>query len=702
MPGHSFRTQDRFSEDSLPYPEAPSEKVPIQTRTSSLHYEIVDSETLSASGKQVTYSPSANRFSELSQRALDLLDGPYGQRARRRARPKEPGIATNEEVRSFLREGGAQPFVREVADRVKQAHQKLGLWQELPPHEAYRRTLFPAALFLLDERDQSLLKNGMGNFAATSLDLESNVETNLFFAVREATGDNGEVQRHKLEALLGAAGARLLDQVNEQRASASDGARHLAQGEISPFEPDDRPLTSADVISLEVKDRKLLQEIMEAAPIPLSLPVLDVSKAANHTRLDDFQVLMVQHALGSIVPFVDALTEKGVAPQDMDFVTVPYSTNALVAKRLRERGLRLHDSTPLHTLAPRDIDAIMERDVFAALKSTVARAKVSGKKLLIIDDGGIVVRLLSGRAKTLKGNWADGHPYRDWLLENPGLELRIVEQTTRGITEALNVPLPAGVTLVDMARSRAKAYEGPMVGKNAHVVLEQALMDLGKGGPQGKHIAVIGYGVIGSAVAQALRRAGAHVTVADLNEESRARAVADGFQVVASAKEAISGKDMIVGCSGHRSVNREDFFDMKPGCVLASLSSKSLELFCDHLEGSMRITNGEPGVVYEAASASYGRAFKHHHIVEHGGNGLATRFSKASYYLVNNGCPATFTGDVNCVPPEEIQLTEAIKLEAVFQAARSPLGLGIVPLEEERQDRTLRSMDEYAPGWREP
>ena len=101
----------------------------------------------------------------------------------------------------------------------------------------------------------------------------------------------------------------------------------------------------------------------------------------------------------------------------------------------------------------------------------------------------------------------------------------------------------------------------------------------------------------------------------------------------------------------------------------------------------------------EAPVTRYGRAFQHHQVVEWNPD---DEFSQAVYYLVNNGCPATFTGNVNCVPPEDIQLTEAIKLEAVMQAVREPYGGGIVALEEDRQERVLDAMDTYRPGWREP
>lgn len=278
------------------------------------------------------------------------------------------------------------------------------------------------------------------------------------------------------------------------------------------------------------------------------------------------------------------------------------------------------------------------------------------------------------------------------------LPIRVVEQTTRGITEALSVgSLPPNITLVDMARSRAKGFEGPMVGKDAHVVLDRAMRDIGKGGIADKDIAIIGFGVIGGNVARALREAGARVTVFDADVQTRARAEAEGFRVVDELRSVLRDQDLVVGCTGHRSVQREDFYVMRSGTALASLSSKAMELFTDHLEGWMSPTMYPAEGHGEAPVATYGRAFQHHQIVD---NNPKDAFGQTVYYLLNNGCPVTFTGHVNAVPPEDIQLTEAIKLEAVLQASTSDVGLGIVPLEDARQERTLSSMDRFRPGWR--
>lgn len=654
------------------------------------------------SGDQVGYSPAAGKFQALCDKALDLVEGPYSQRARRKARGETMGgAASYREVMSEIDRGAGDKLAKHLMARIVAAHQARGTMTAGSPGLQHLRTVDREALRTLEPWEQKLLTNGAGNLPAVWLDLDSAIHNGLSLCFHRAMNANGTIDAAKVAAELSPAAVDVLHGAEQQFAARDPVLQHWAR-ERSAYEPDDRPVTKRDLQTLERQDRRLYQALLDAAPIPTSLPVLNASVAGDATRLDDCAVVMVQHALGSIVPFTQALMQKGVRPGDMEFVPVPYSTNAIVEQRLERQGLRVHDSCPDGVLAPRDVEKVMERDVLMALHSALQKSRVSRKKLVVIDDGGIVVRLLSGRAKTLGKDPLSRDPldslYHDVVEAYRTIPLRVVEQTTRGITEALSVgKLPPNITLVDMARSQAKAFEGPMVGKDAHLVLDRGMRDVGKGGIAGKHVALVGFGVIGGNVARALRDAGAIVTIYDADEETRARAQAEGFRVTDTLRAALAEQDLVVGASGHRSVQREDFYAMRRGTVLASLSSKAMELFTDHIDAWMSATMYPAQGHGEAPVARYGRAFQHHQIVD---NDPKNAFGQTVYYLLNNGCPVTFTGHVNAVPPEDIQLTEAIKLESVLQAATSEIGLGIVALEDARQQRTLESMDRYRPGWR--
>lgn len=646
----------------------------------------------------VGYSKTAGSFGALADRALDLVEGPYSQRALRQEREAAGGGPTYAEVMSELRGGAHLKVVEHVKRRLLEEGARLGIVTTTSPGFAHLAPVDPRAVAALEPWERQLLTNGAGRFCSSAFEVESYVHNGISLALHAAMRDDATIDPGKLSGTLGPTVLDVLGIATARFSSRDPALQHWASGARSPYEPDDRPLTTRDLRDLRRKDPALFGELIEAAPIPTTLPVLDAAAAGNEARLDDYVVVMVQHALGSIVPFTDKLMEKGVSPSNIEFVPVPYSTNAIVSHVVQARGISMNDSCPEGHIAPRDVEKIMERDVKRALDAALAKADKTGKKMLIIDDGGIVVRLLSGRAKTLTKTPEEAREYGDWVQRHASVPIRVVEQTTRGITEALAVgELPKNITLVDMARSEAKDFEGPMIGKDAHVVLDAAMRDVGKGGIKDREVVLLGYGTIGGNVARAMREVGARVTIYDIGDEGRAKAEADGFPVASTLREALAGKDLVVGCTGHRSVQREDFLALKRGAVIASLSSKAMEFFTDHLDGTMS------GDLYraqghgEAPVASYGRAFKHHQVVDsHDGE----VFGQALFYLVNSGCPATFTGHVNCVPPEDIQLTEAIKLEAVMQAAGSDVGHGIVPLEVPRQQRVLTAMDNYRPGWR--
>src|SRR6185503_6639813 len=105
----------------------------------------------------------------------------------------------------------------------------------------------------------------------------------------------------------------------------------------------------------------------------------------------------------------------------------------------------------------------------------------------------------------------------------------IVEQTRRGITVASGVDLRS--PLINVAQAPAKAIEGPMIGHSSEERLIRRLTGLGVESLAGKKVGVIGNGVIGSAIAAMLRRAGAHVTILDEDEAARRQARAALYAV---------------------------------------------------------------------------------------------------------------------------------------------------------------------------
>jgi adenosylhomocysteinase len=157
----------------------------------------------------------------------------------------------------------------------------------------------------------------------------------------------------------------------------------------------------------------------------------------------------------------------------------------------------------------------------------------------------------------------------------PDRLLGAVEDTESGHRRyAGAAPLP--VPVVSIARSPLKGPEDQLVGESIAFSVERVLRALGRPMP-GCAATVLGYGAVGSATAAALRSRGAHVSVWDPDPQRRILALAGGLTSPAR-DDALCGADLIVGCSGATSLESDDLALLRPGCVLASGSSRQSEI----------------------------------------------------------------------------------------------------------------------------
>ena len=108
-------------------------------------------------------------------------------------------------------------------------------------------------------------------------------------------------------------------------------------------------------------------------------------------------------------------------------------------------------------------------------------------------------------------------------------------------------------------------------------------------------VGILGYGGIGEATAAALSSLGARVAVFDQCGIRMAKAALDGFGET-SREELIRRNDVLLGVSGHRSIEGKDLELLHPGSVLASGSSKQIEIDLEALN-LMAVEKSEPGLV---------------------------------------------------------------------------------------------------------
>jgi len=372
------------------------------------------------------------------------------------------------------------------------------------------------------------------------------------------------------------------------------------------------------------------------APIPRTLPALDLAR--TQVKADAFanvHVVAVQHVLSTNATMFMALEAHGLQPKNTEIVGIPYSTNYVVEHVFRLGGIRIE--TPL-VVDPNDITKAYEVAVEAALDRAVARAEVDGQPILLIDDGGKATALAAKK-----------YPQHAHLF-------RAVEQTTRGLTEIANVeamlghPLP--FTVVDVAKSPLKSHEMPKIGAQVVGEIEKITALIGGFDMVGKDVLVTGFGPIGKGVALALRDRGARVTIYDQNPDVCARAAKEGFDVAADRTAAFKNKALVVGATGHRSVNRDDLAHVAPGCILASASSRDVEI---------DLSVNRDADIESVPLLTAGR----------GDRRFVTRvwrLADKDVVVLKNGFPLNFNGDYETGTAADIELTRALMFMAAAQA----------------------------------
>lgn len=445
------------------------------------------------------------------------------------------------------------------------------------------------------------------------------------------------------------------------------GLQQVMHRSSLPMEPVDRhtPLTREEAQALQTTDPTELQRMVQSAPVPQTLRALEAAQPLIHDdAFKDVHIVAVQHVLSTNATMFAALEKKGADPTKVEIVGIPYSTNYVVENVLRQRGYRI--DTPL-VVDPNDITTAYERAVEGALARAVERAQRDGKPILLIDDGGKASAVAARR-----------YPHLAHLF-------RAVEQTTRGLTELHKIEAerggPVPFPVVDVAKSPLKAHEMPTIGAQVAKEVDKITRLIGMEVIVGRDVTVLGYGAIGRGVALALRDRGATVTVWDMDPATRARAAADGFVSPDDRAEALGGKALVVGATGHRSVTRDDIALLSHECVLASASSRDVEI-------DLSVNRDRDVETVPLLTAGRGdRRFVTR--VWRFGDDEGAR----DIVVLKNGFPLNFNGDYETGSAEDIEQTRAIMLMGAAQAVGGLKGheagaaVGVQPLSLDAQRR---------------
>lgn len=386
------------------------------------------------------------------------------------------------------------------------------------------------------------------------------------------------------------------------------------------------------VITPDADQARLEKVLTLLSEVPLSMELTSAlaHRLAPKQPFKDANVVMVQHMLGQANPLVDSLTKCGMDVTRAEYVGIPYQQNPAVKATLENaHGLKV-------TIPEQGNIDDMYRVVCAAVDRAYERHLQNGEPILILDDGGYASKYILEK-------------YRDKQ------ELfTVVEQTTRGLTEISKLE---GVEfpIVNVAGSYGKRFESAQVGDAVKMAVRRVL-DAVTTTPTRKDVLVVGAGKVGEGVADSFAGDGARITIYDpyITPGRKKELEKKGYVILTDKAKALDKKFLVVGCSGHRSIDMSDFLAMSSPVFLASASSKKVEI--DTL-GLGELATDKEGKLRKILAAKVGEQETFHYWLKDGR--IVTALA--------DGLPVNFQA-VNSIAPELIDHTMALMLLGAAQA----------------------------------
>jgi adenosylhomocysteinase len=352
-----------------------------------------------------------------------------------------------------------------------------------------------------------------------------------------------------------------------------------------------------------------------------------VSETTNPTNTHS---VILQHVLPTIVEYIDLVNK--VYPVDL-IIAIAYSVDLPTVELLRAKGYNVY--------IPADINDMLNN----LWKPVTALLKKNSYPLMIQEVGGYFSRWTKelGEFKNFVG---------------------CVEDTNNGLwlyqsVEKLFVPV------ISMADTPLKHVEDAMVGDACVYSLEKVMRSQMSCSLQGIRCGVIGWGHIGKSAAAAFGGRHSIVSVYDINPIVNMLAYAEGYYPM-PLKKMLGEVDILIGCSGRRSVRVSDIPDLKDGIILCSGASKDVEF---DLKGFAEVCDIED--------------------VEKGGAGkcpiqkYTVKETGKKFYVLKNGTPIDFLD--MALQGAILDCTCSELFACMKELATNPHAAGIIPLTDKLQ-----------------
>ncbi len=362
-----------------------------------------------------------------------------------------------------------------------------------------------------------------------------------------------------------------------------------------------------------IKDKKL--PVLEA--------VVNKFKSAYPADMSRTIFVCVQHLLYTTCNLFENLIQLGANPSYIFLIGKAYSTCDSVANHLVKMGINLQKSTPLSMLG--EYANTFNNDILTLWETVISFLKKSKciDSIIILDEGGRLNKTIS----------------RD-LLEK--YSIIGIEQTSFGLFGINKNALP--YPIINVARSAVKTQ------LESYLIAEAVVNKLNFNLPTKKTglcCGVVGVGVIGQAVARKLLQLGCQVFLFDVDQQNAFNL--SGAVLCSSINELVVKSSYIFGCSGQDIAKdidiKNSILDAKH-FISCSSEDKEFLTFLQLIKNNVN-TKFDPLV-----DLTWN--------LENG----------ATLSLRKGGFPINFDHSGESVPSEKIQLTRALLLVALMQAAR--------------------------------
>lgn len=392
------------------------------------------------------------------------------------------------------------------------------------------------------------------------------------------------------------------------------------------------------------------QNLIPSGPLD-TLPILEKYRRERfRARLNGMHVLFVQHHLAPFVARLNAMYKDGLNPTNSWFIDIPYSTNRDVRSHIYGRVNRKN-------FLEEYCDPFRDYNVSQAKRVKRLLRKLAGqpcnKGILILDDGAYVLKMLAS-------------PRTSSDIRERFRNARVVEQTTRGYrflesAEGQQIIHQLGIVAVSIARSLTKLiFEAPSIGIAVGHAVNRAIK---RRHLEPSRTLIIGFGSIGSATANALKRTYPKLQI-DVIDSSRDRVEIAGrkFRPFPSTQIPVNKKesyDLVVGCTGGTNFTKKNLNLLSKVAFLASGSSAAVEFDRAELVKEADRDPDDDFVVLNNRESDQSNIHAD----------IRFKYGKdRKFTILNAGFPVNFDGRPEHIPTLLIQPTHCLLYAAVVQA----------------------------------